>query len=247
MKRFLILFVLAQLTFAAYAQENTAADALQEINDIKLSGNFIWAEGTSSKSEKEAVENAVAVLSYEIQNKLNKAENKDVSGVVMPTSDQCMKIQTKRGNLYRAFVYVKQGSIVTLQKNEKAVVVEKEYGEASKKGTKKKGKDNEAKERQPQSTVEVIYEPNEFEKQMLGIKKAADIEAFIKQDCVEKYGKYKERPADGEYYLIVYNREGFVPACLKFVNGQITNVASGVEDSFKNYKGCGAYWFIQKK
>lgn len=243
MKKYLLL-LMSQLTFAVYAQDSSASSALKEMNDIKMSGNYIWAEGTSMKSEKEALENAVSVLSYEIQNQLNTLGGKEISGVVMPTSDQCMKIQTKRGNLYRAFVYVNKGSILTLKKNEKALIVEKASSEADKKEAKKKDKENTA---QPLSTVEPIYEPNDFEKQMFTVKKASDIEAFVKQDSIEKYGKYKDRPENGEYYLIVYNREGTIPAYLKFVSGKLTNVATGAEDSFQNYKGCGAYWFMQKK
>ena len=119
-----------------------------------------------------------------------------------------MTIQTKRGNLYRAFVYAEKKMIVTYNSKE-------------------------------------VYEPNEFEKQMLMVTKASDIETFVKQSSIFKYGKYKERPDDGDYYLLVYNREGNIPACLKFSNGKLTNVATGADDSFQNYKGCGAYWFIK--
>ena len=244
MKRILALSIIALMSLSVHAQGNSTADALKEMNNIKLSGKYIWAEGTSMKNEKEALENAVAVLSYEIQNMLNEVENKNISGVVMPTSDQCMKIQTKRGNLYRAFVYVNKASMVALEKNEKAIVVEKTRDELDKKEAKKKEKENTS---QPQSSIEPFYEPNDFEKQILTVKKATDIEAFLKQESIEKYGKYKDRPENGEYYLIVYNREGEIPACLKFDRGNLTNVATGAKDSFHNYKGCGAYWFIYKK
>jgi hypothetical protein len=209
MKRIFILFIITLLSFAIYAQDNSV-DALKEINTIKLSGKHIWAEGTSMKNEKEALENALAVLSYEIQNQLHIPGNQGTTGVIIPTNDKYLKIQTRRGNLYRAFVYADKELIISYNRKE-------------------------------------VYEPNEFEKQMLTVTKATDIEAFVKQSTIAQYGKYKERPTDGEYYLIVYNREGSVPACLKFINGKVTNVATGKEDSIQNYKGCGAYWFIQKK
>jgi len=210
MKKIYIMFLITILSFAIYAQDNSTADALKSMNDIKLSRNYIWAEGTSMKSEKEAMENALAVLGYEIQNQLPTQRNQSTTGIIIPTSDKYMTIQTKRGNLYRAFVYADKKKVITY--NSKAV-----------------------------------YEPNEFEKQMLMITKASDIEAFVKQSSIAQYGKYKERPNDGEYYLIVYNREGTIPACLKFISGNVTNVATGEEDSIQNYKGCGAYWFIQQK
>ena len=156
------------------------------------------------------MENALAVLGYEIQNQLHTPRNQSATGIVVPTNDKYMTIQTKRGNLYRAFVYADKKMIVN-------------------------------------NNSKVVYEPNEFEKQMLMVTKASDIEAFVKQRSIAQYGKYKERPNDGEYYLIVYNREGAIPACLKFISGNLTNVATGEEDSIQNYKGCGAYWFIQQK
>ena len=204
------MFPITLLSFAIFAQDNSAADALKKMNDIKLSRKYIWAEGTSMKNEKEAMENALAVLSYEIQNQPQAPRNRSTTGIIVPTSDKYMTIQTKRGNLYRAFVYADKKMIIT-------------YNSKS------------------------VYEPNEFEKQMLMVTKASDIEAFVKQSSIAQYGKYKERPHNGEYYLIVYNREGTIPACLKFISGNVTNVATGEEDSIQNYKGCGAYWFIQQK
>ena len=208
MKRGLVLFILALLSFAVHAQDCPPANALKEINNIKMSGNYVWAEGSSIKSENEAQENALAVLNYEIQNLLNATENKDIVVVISQNKDNRKTIQTKRGNLYRTFVYINKELINSFKKKE-------------------------------------IYEPNEFEKQMLTVTKASDIETFVKQSSIFKYGKYKERPDDGDYYLLVYNREGNIPACLKFSNGKLTNVATGADDSFQNYKGCGAYWFIK--
>ena len=199
-----------------HAQEPLATEAMKNINQIKLDTCYIWAEGTSVESETQAIENAQSVLGLEVQDWIAKNGLSDVAGVMMPTKDQCQNIQTKRGKLFRAFVYVHKGMVVPYMKDEKAVIVEK------------------------------IYTPTPFEQQMLQVKKAKDIESFVKQDTISKYGKYKVRPQTGTYYLLLYNREGEVPACLKFDNGTLTNVATGEEDTFDNYKGCGAYWFIVK-
>ena len=96
------------------------------------------------------------------------------------------------------------------------------------------------------ATITPIYEPTPFEQQMLQVKKATDIEQFVKQDDIARYGIYKDRPSTGTYYLLLYNREGEIPAYLKFSDGTLTNVLTGNEDTFDNYKGCGAYWFIKK-
>jgi len=238
MKSSVIFALLAMLPlFSAQAQELSADDAMNEINRIKLDGNYVWAEGTSTKSKKEAIENAQSVLSYEIQNWLSATGQKDVKGVVLPTSDQYMKIHTQRRSLHRVFVYVDKNQIIPY-KNDKTIVV------MEKKEEKKKKKGEEPK---IESSYEEVYMPTPLEQEMLNIKTTSEIAEYIRRPNIESTGTYKDRLQTGEYYIFIYNREGKVPACLKSGNGILTNVATGKEDSFENYKGCGGRWFILKK
>ena len=221
-------------TIPLLAQDQKAADAMEQINKIKLDGNFIWAEGTSAKNKKDALENAQAVLQFEIQNWLNEPEQKNIEGVVIPTSDQYMKIESERRKVHRAFVYVAKNKIVPYEKNKKVVIVER-------KEEKSKKADEELK---LISTVEEIYTPTDFEKEVLKVKRSSEMEGFINSHHITKTGKYRDRPQTGSYYIFIYNREGEVPACLKVDNGKIINVATGKTDGFENYKGCGGQWFI---
>ena len=69
MKSKLLITIMAVLHWGfLLAQNQSPEHALQEINKIKLSGNYIWAEGTSTKSQQEALENAQSVLKFEVQN-----------------------------------------------------------------------------------------------------------------------------------------------------------------------------------
>ena len=245
MKRIAILLfnlsMLIMIPITANAQELNAAEALREINKIKLDENYIWAEGTSTKSKKEALENAQTVLSFEIQNWLKTSGQTDVAGVVMPTSDQYLKIHTQKRNLHRAFVYVERSKITPYGKKDKVVVMEKAV--EKKKNNESKGKKEESV---PVSSYEEIYEPTSLEKEMLLVKKTDDILIFAERSDIAKTGGYRELPST-DYYIFIYNREGQVPACLKYTNGILTNVATGKEDSYNNYKGCGGQWFIFKK
>lgn len=231
----LLAFTLALLwTYPLYAQDQAAAEALEKINNIKLDGSYIWAEGTSAKNKKEALENAQAVLRFEIQNWLNEPEQKNVAGVAIPTSDQYLKIETERKKIHRAFVYVKKELIMPYMKNEKVVVVER-----------KEEKPEKAKKKQELvSTVEQVYTPSDFERDMLAVKYSSEMEEFINRHHISQTGKYKTRPNTGSYYIFIYNREGMVPACLKISDGYVINVATGKPDGFENYKGCGGQWFI---
>jgi len=228
-------FSLALLcTYPLHAQDQATAEALERINNIKLDGNYIWAEGTSAKSKKDALENAQAVLQFEIQNWLSEPEQNNVAGVAIPTSDQYLKIETERKKIHRAFVYVKKEQIMPYRKNEKVVVVER-----------KEEKPEKAKKKQELvSTVEPVYTPSDFERDMLSVKHSSEMEEFINRHHISQTGKYKTRPQTGSYYIFIYNREGNVPACLKISDGNVVNVETGKPDGFENYKGCGGQWFI---
>lgn len=233
------LIVLLFLPVSLYAQEKTSIEALREINKIKMNSNYIWAEGTSTKSKKDALENAQTVLSFELRNWLESSGQADAAGAVMPTSDQYLKIHTQKRNLHRAFVYVEKSKIIPYGKNDKVVVMEKAE-EKKDYGTKKK------EEQKLVSSVEKIYVPTNLEKEMLLVKTSDDILAFAERDDIAKTGGYRELPS-ADYYIFIYNREGKVPACLKSTNGRLINIATGLEDSYENYKGCGGQWFIFKK
>lgn len=220
-----------------FAQNQIAADAMEQINKIKLDGNYIWAEGTSAKNKKDALDNAQAVLQFEIQNWLNEPEQKNMGGVVIPTSDQYMKIETERRKVHRAFVYVAKNKIVPYEKNKKVVIVER-------KEEKPKKAD---KEKELVSMVEEVYTPTDFEKELLKVKRSSEMEGFINSHHINKTGRYRDRPQTGSYYIFIYNREGEVPACLKINDGKVINVATGKADSFENYKGCGGQWLIPNK
>lgn len=239
MKNFLLTLILVMLCLlSSQAQEMSAADAMKSINKIKLDNKYISASGTSTKNYEEARDNALAVLQPEVQNWLQETKQNETSGVMLPTKDKCMVIETQRGSLYRVFLYVTKKSIIPMSQDEQLIVVTEHPSSVT---------TSPVTTTNPMAaTITPVYEPTPFEQQMLQVKKAVDIEQFVKQDIIGRYGAYKDRPATGIYYLLLYNREGEVPACLKFDNGTLTNVLTGNEDFFDNYKGCGAYWFTKK-
>lgn len=239
MKNLLLTLILAMLSLlSSQAQEMSAADAMKSINKIKLDNKYISASGTSTKNYEEARDNALAVLQLEVQNWLQETNQTETSGVMMPTKDKCMVIETQRGSLFRVFLYVAKKSIVPMAQDEQLIVVTEQPSSVT---------TSPVTTTNPMAaTITPVYEPTPFEQQMLQVKKATDIEQFVKQDDIARYGIYKDRPSTGTYYLLLYDREGEIPAYLKFSDGTLTNVLTGNEDTFDNYKGCGAYWFIKK-
>ena len=115
MKNILLLLTFIGLsTLMADAQEMSAADAMKSMNKIKLDNKYISASGTSTNNYEEARDNALAILQLEVQNWLQETKQTDASGVMMPTKDKCMVIETQRGSLYRVFLYVTKKSIIPM-------------------------------------------------------------------------------------------------------------------------------------
>lgn len=247
----LILYIISYfICISVQAQEMSAAEAMKQMNMIKLNKNYITATGTSSLNYEEAIENARALLDLEIENWMKENRHGDATGALAIAKDNLSTIQTMRGKMYRAFVYVGKKQIVPFYKEEKVVIVntQNQIFSNSTDVVNKEVKSNDIEKLENRGMdlaphIETVYVPTSFEQQMLQIERASDIEGFVKRSTIQKYGKYRERPLSGVYYLLLYNRDGMVPACLKFDNGKITNVKTGQSDSFENYKGCGAYWF----
>lgn len=227
-------------TMIADAQKMSAADAMKSMNKIKLDSKYISASGTSTNNYEEARDNALAVLRLEVQNWLQETKQSNTSSVMMPTKDRCMTIETQRGNLYRVFVYVSKKSIISMEEDEEEHLVVMADNPSIVTTSSIANKEDMT------TTITSAYTHTPFEQEILKVKRATEIESFVKQSCILRYGKYINRPSTGTYYLLVYNQEGEIPAYLKFDNGTLTNVVTGEEDTFENYKGCGAYWFIKK-
>lgn len=61
------------------------------------------------------------------------------------------------------------------------------------------------------------------------------------------YGKYATAKSPEDCYLIVYDPAGNIKAILDKGDKVRQNLNTGKKDSIKNYRGCGAIWFILKE
>jgi len=98
----------------AFAQQ----EKNEEINRIKRDLSYLTATGTSTVSEKEASENAKILMNNEIEQWLSENVNGDISGYITKSKENMSFIDTKRGRLYRSFVYVKKTDILPYYKDE---------------------------------------------------------------------------------------------------------------------------------
>lgn len=112
--RVAILLLLFACVVPALAQE----DKNTEINKIKRSRDYLTVTGTSMVSAEEASENARMLIDVEIEQWLQENAGGDITGYITKSKENLAVIETKRGSLFRAFIYVKKKDILPYYENE---------------------------------------------------------------------------------------------------------------------------------
>ena len=224
-----------------------AQNELQEINAIKSNMNFLYATGTSTKSGEEASNNARDLLNLEIEQWLKENSKEDIAGYIAKSRESQSQIQTRRGNLYRVFAFVKKKDILPYYKEEDVMVVgyvnPKEIDVSIDNSNKKPVQ----KTRESESPS---YTPTLKERVLMGISTFTKLNEYInsgrEDGSITDVGKYSNMPQMGLVYVFIHNKQGEIPACLKLMDGKALNLATGKDDMISNYKGCGAIWIKQK-
>ena len=112
--RIAVLLVLFTWAIPTLAQEDKNA----EINKIKRSRDYLTVTGTSMVSAEEASENARMLIDVEIEQWLQENAEGDIAGYIAKSKENLAVIETKRGSLFRAFIYVKKKDILPYYENE---------------------------------------------------------------------------------------------------------------------------------
>lgn len=112
--RIAVLLVLFAWAIPTLAQEDKNA----EINKIKRSRDYLTVTGTSMFSAEEASENARMLIDVEIEQWLQGNAEGDIAGYVAKSKENLAVIETKRGSLFRAFIYVKKKDILPYYEDE---------------------------------------------------------------------------------------------------------------------------------
>lgn len=243
MKKHISLFLtfILMACLSAGAQENQA-ELKSKVNEIKKSPDYIYAETT-----RETAEEAKSAAEEQLYNNINiwVAQEKKLRGakqvIVTQAKADYEEYQLQRGNLVRAFLYVKKSDIIAADNVRVLNVNPLKEDEA---------KEDEAQQpaADPQPATPAV-EISPLVKELTGI---ATIQAFgtcIKelkaQGKVGVYGKYKELSDPDNCLLVVYNRQGTIEAVLT-AGAQRYNAATALPDAIANYPGCAAIGFTLK-
>lgn len=219
--RILLSITLCLLALTA-AQAGPTDDVKKEINKIKKSSQYIYAESTAPTEE-----DARAYAEERLFDEVNKwvSTQKKMKGsanlVVNNRKELWTTLSMPRGtNMFRYFVYVRKKDIIA---TDNAVVIA-----------------NESRPAVEEKLQPVLPEAVNL---LAGITDYYAMAEKVKQlkaeGKIEDYGRYASLDDPDECYLIIYNREGKVVAILT-PGPERLNVKTNQPDGVANYSGCGA-------
>lgn len=235
--KYLFCVLCSLLTIFPCIAQTSNAETKAQINKIKKSSSYLYGEATLASTE-DAIKLANEILKEEIdawvQEKKKLRESNNV--VVKNISKISQQMTLSRGNMYRAFVYVKKSDIIP---SDNVTVIASEnapsysHTEISVDKAAPKSELTSAQE----AVLKTILQLTEF-------NQLKDCLTSLKREGkIRDYEKYSSLAQPASYYLIVYNRQGAIEAVLAPGTDTRTNLKTKGSDSIGNYKGRGAIGF----
>lgn len=227
MKMRSILTAALLLLSSAFLHADDIEDAKKQINSIKKNtGQYIYAEATAP-TEQEAKDLAEEMLYEEINTwAANQKKLKNSPSLVVNNKNELWTSMTlPRGNMHRAFIYVKKSDILPADNTQ--VIV-----------------NNNATAAGDGSTVELIV-PGVV-KEIAACTEYSTMAAMVQQlkdnGRLKSYARYAQLANPDACYLVIYNTAGQVVAVLTPGSAR-RNIKTCRPDGVSNYKGCGAIGF----
>lgn len=248
MKRLLLsISLIATHTLCCIAQ--TTGDVVKSINQIKRDTLYIYAEATM-KDLNEAYNGARALLEVKVGDWVRQQHpNENIEVCIVKAKDHFIQLETRRGDYYRAFVYVSKSDIMPVADKREVTVFEVS---PVKKSTTIEPTPAIIVSEEPPMVKEKVsaLELTTEEEQMKLVRSFYDVEPYINglkgKGKLKKYGKYATMPVDADCHLFVYDKQGNISAIIRKSGEGQYNLNTLRKDDVKNYKNCGAIWFQLK-
>lgn len=245
MNRMICTLLTLGVAMASFAMD----ERLEKINTIKKSSDYLYGEATMMTQE-EATSLAYDHLQKEV---FSWAERDSIQLKVNTLKDinsMTDTIMTRRAEMFRVFVYIEKSKLLpvvdtidTIKVD--TVVISKDsmlVTDKAKQVLHKKffGKEAKMKQRESDALLRIKNAKNFFElkKIMQPLKEKGDI---------IDYGKYATAKQPELCYLIIYDPAGNICALLGKGEEERPNLKTGKKDTIRNYRGCGAIWFLLKE
>lgn len=203
-----------------------------EITKIKKSSLYLYAE-TTMQNKEEAMETALQSLQMKVQNWVaEKKKRKEVaSDLILTNIEQFTEaLELPRGNMYRAFVYVKKSDVL-VSKNTMITDMPATSEDSD----------------ELRSSYEIIstskVEQPEHIQRLLALKRYDEVKPCLdtmkSEGKVLEYARYAKLSQPENYVLIIYNQQAEIEAILSDGAERI-NLRTNLPDGVANYSGRGA-------
>ncbi len=230
-KRITAVALSAVALFSSVSAQTSVEDQKKEINKIKKSSSYIYAEATLADKQA-AIDLAKDILYQNVNEWVSKQKKFAGSNsvVTVNTSYAVDDMTLPRGNMYRAFMYVKKSDIIPASN---VTVTETPEMQVAADG-------------RLSSKVEVIAgnpKASAVVSELLKAENTGQLSAVLKQlkqqGKVSDYNKLSALSQPEGYFMVIFTREGNIEAVLSDGADRV-NMKTGQADKIANYKGCGA-------
>ena len=233
MRRVPILFLLCCTVFQVCAMGNR----LEDINAVKRDTAFLYAEATMP-TEAEAAQVAIELLQAEIV-RWSAEQQSPIDSLSAVGLSQCADTMVmRRADMFRVFTYMKKEYVFSgFPKAEPAEARDSTLLTDS--------------VRQMILRRFALKNDHGVLRKIMGAKNFFELrkimEPLKENGQITDYGKYATMQNPKDCYLIIYDPAGNICALLDKGEDQRKNLKTGKADTIKNYRGCGAIWFIIKE
>ena len=231
--------VFAAMTVFSFASAQTSVEEQKkEINKIKKSSSYIYGEATLADKQA-AIDLAKDILYQNVNEWVSKQKKfAGSSNVVTVNTNYAVEdMMLPRGNMFRAFMYVKKNDIIPANNVTVTDTSDMQVKTASKQGA---------------STVTPIGNPkvDAVVSEIIKVENTGQLSDVLKQlkqqGKITEYNKLSALTAPENYLMVIFTGEGNIQAVLSEGVGR-TNMKTGKADAISNYKGCGAIGVKIKK
>ncbi|MBO5186693.1 MAG: hypothetical protein J6B91_06545 [Prevotella sp.] len=230
---------LSTVAFVSFASAQTSVEEQKkEINKIKKSSSYIYAEATLADKQA-AIDLAKDILYQNVNEWVSKQKKFAGSNsvVTINTNYAVDDMMLPRGNMFRAFMYVKKEDIIPVNN---VTVTETPEMQVKTGDKKSEAKDNSA----------VVPAADEAISEIVKVENTGQLSAVLKQlkqqGKISEYNKLSALKTPENYVMVIFTSDGNIKAVLSEGVAR-TNMKTGQADAIGNYKGCGAIGVKIKK
>lgn len=227
MKRTLLLYIALLAVLMTVAMDSK----LEDINAIKKSNEFLYAEatmptlaGADSTARQMLHEEIIRWTTEDLQEPMDS-----ISALQLCEKSDTM--MTHRANMFRVFTYIRKNKVMPMFK------LKSDEPSLLNDTTKKNLLRRFGTQRKDGGVLNLIMKARNF----FELKEI--MEPLKKKGEILDYGKYASIMNPDVCYLIVYDPAGNIKAWLDKGKDPRRNLKTQKPDAISNYRGCGAIWF----